>query len=97
MNNLMNRPLHYYSFSAKHAFYLGEMNKCDLENKRIKRDIMWLSSKSTAAKNAKFHAAIDGLNVELRDNQEIRERYRLLVRRYKETIKNQNRHKNGPY
>jgi len=84
-----------FSFKGKHLFYLTRMRECDDANNVLKERIKFLSSDTAMKKSARFQSMITNLKEALKTGRDLRERYRVLVRRYKETMKNQSRANNG--
>ena len=91
----MKTPHPKLSLKDKHTFYLEQMKKLDDEKKLLKNHIRWLSSESDQVKDSDFYRYIAEQKEILKQKQVLREKYRLIVRRLKETIKNKNRHVNS--
>lgn len=82
------------SLSDKRHFYIVQLNELDALNRDLKDRICTLSSHSNLPKNNAFLSLISRLKRLVEANCQLREQYRLRVRRLKGTIKEKNRHDN---
>ncbi len=80
------------SLKSKHHFYVSQLKQLDEVNRILKDRIRLLSSNSPIEKDAAFLALIKRFKIRVEKNCQLREKYRLRVRRLKGTIKEKNRH-----